>query len=92
MNGAGSQCSDVVRQSLAAAPSDVSGSHCSVLLDKAPPCRPQSQSNGAAFTEGLGFWGRDVNPLRSVQCLRTELEHICLFISLFSAFMIQCGS
>lgn len=55
MNGACFQtkCSDVVRQSLAA-PSDVSGSHCSVLLDKAPPCRPQSQSNVAAFTEGWG--------------------------------------
>lgn len=73
MNGACFQtkCSDVVRQSLAA-PSDVSGSHCSVLLDKAPPCRPQSQSNVAAFYRGLGFWGREFNSLRSASCSRTE--------------------
>lgn len=88
------KCSDVVGQSLVAAPSDVSGRRCSVLLDEAPPCRPRSQWNGAAFTEGLGFWGRDVNSLHSARCLANQAlgRRICLFISLFFAFMIQCGS
>lgn len=91
MNGARSQtkCSDVVRQSLAAAPSDVSGSHCSVLLDKAPPCRPQSQSNGVAFTEGLGFWGRDVNSLRSGPnaCKRSSQKaHLFIYFFIFCLY------
>lgn len=67
-------------------PSDFSGRHRSVLLGKAPPCRPRSQSNGAAFAEG---WGSGEGMLTlcapSYACKRSS----CM-AHLFIYFFIYC--
>lgn len=80
------KCSDVVGQSLVAAPSDVSGSRCSVLLDQAPPCKAAKPIKRCRFHRG--GWGSGEGMLTPCAPSNAKaLGKAHLFIYFFLSFL-----